>query len=65
MSEKVKKSIEMKPKLHEIKKTSSIDINCGIYLSLIHVFFYNKIFYKKMSLKNLTKMLRKSPASNA
>ena len=31
----------------------------------IHVFLCKNNFYKKMSLKNLKKMLRKSPASNA
>ena len=29
------------------------------------MFFYKKNFYKKMSLQNLKKMLRKFPASNA
>ena len=37
-------------------------------LTAVHVFFYKKNFYKKMSLKrpkNIKKMLRKSPASTA
>ena len=47
---------------------STENLKVGLYLKLIHVFFfYKKSFYKKMSLKkpqSLQKILRKSRASN-